>query len=276
MRPGQEPVCLCATRDVPEARSVVRTRVRCDLVDDDRAVPLERGSDLLADDLQQLLADFGRFSRRFGERPFRIRLVEQLVELLEDLRAEHRDRRATLARAASQIGHGLVEMGGHRAPALEERIGLGRRADRLIRGDVQQLDLWPVHRVHGEGGDVGVEDGVVDPQRIGQGGTGGRVSVVADVGQLELEPVKQRAPGSVRLARVVLESVVEASVAERGREGRVAAQERLPVGVGEAVEGGRCGSGGHAAMLATGEGHWMTPMNSIVAIIRSRTARLRS
>ncbi len=126
VRPGQEPIRLGATRDVPEAGSIVRPRVRGDLVDDDGAVALEGGSDLLADDLQQLLADLGRFSRRLGQRPLGIRLVQQLVELLDDLRAEHRDGGATLARAASQIGHGLVEIGGHGAPALEERIGLGR------------------------------------------------------------------------------------------------------------------------------------------------------
>ena len=206
----------------PEARSVVRTRARCDLVDDDRAVPLERGSDLLADDLQQLLADFGRFSRGFGERPFRIRLVQQLVELLEDLRAEHRDWRATLARAASQIGHGLVEMGGHRPPALEEGIGLGRRADRLIRGDVQQLDLWPVHRVHGEGGDVGVEDGVVDPQRIGQGGTGGRVSVVADVGQLDHDPAVAARDGAALEAGLEALRIVGAPLSRYKRAWQVA------------------------------------------------------
>ena len=58
-----------------------------------------------------------------------------------------------------------------------------RRADRLVGGDVEQLDLRPVHRVDVEGGEVGVEDGAVDAQRIGQGGARGRVSVVADLGQ---------------------------------------------------------------------------------------------
>ena len=180
------------------------------------------------------------------------------------------------AGAASKVGDGLVEIGGHGAPALEEGIGLGGRADRLVGGDVQQVDLRPVHRVDVEGGDVGVEDGAVDPQRVGEGGARRRVPLVANVGQLELEPVEERAPRLVRLARVVLEPVVEASVAERRGEGRVATEDRLPVRVGEAVEGGRCGCGGHAVMLATARGHWMTPMNSIVAIIRSRTARLRS
>ncbi len=218
----------------------------------------------------------GASSRRLGQRPLGIRLVQELVELLDDLRAQHRDCRASLGRAASKVGDGLVEIGGHGAPALEEGIGLGGRADRLVGGDVQQLDLRPVHRVDVEGGDVGVEDGAVDPQRVGEGGASGRVPLVANVGQLELEPVEERAPRLVRLARVVLEPVVEASVAERRGEGRVATKGRLPVRVGEAVEGGRCGCGGHAVMLATARGHWMTPMNSIVAIIRSRTARLRS
>ena len=251
VRPGQEPICLGATGDVPEARSIVRSCARSDLVDDDGAVPLEGGPDLLADDLQQLVADRRRLVRRLGQRPLGIWLVQELVELLDDLRAEHRDCRASLCRAASKVGDGLVEIGGHGAPALEEGIGLGGRADRLVGGDVQQIDLRPVHRVDVEGGDVGVEDCAVDPQRVGEGRTSGRVPLVANVGQLELEPVEERAPRLVRLARVVLETVVEASVAERRGEGRVATKGRLPIGVGEAVKGGRCGCGAHAVMLAT-------------------------
>ncbi len=230
----------------------------------------------MTDHVHEPVADLRRVPRGVGQRPLGVRLGEQLVQLLDDLRAEHRYGCAALGRAAAQVGRGLVEVARHVTPALEERIGLGRGADRLVGGDVQQLDLGPVHRVDVEGVEVGLEEGTVDAQCVGQGGAGRRVAIIAEPSQLELEATEQRAPGTVGIGRFVLEAIVETTVADGRREGRVAPEERLPVGVGETVEGGRNGGGGHRAMLATAAHHWMMPMNSIVAIIRSRTARFRS
>ncbi len=247
---GQQPVCLAAAGDVRQPGQRIRARSLCDLVHDDGPVPLEGGPDLLTDDVHEPIADLRRLPRGIGQWPLGVRLGQQLVELLDDLGAQHRYGGAALGGAASQVGHGLVEVPRHVAPALEERIGLGRGANRLVGGDVQELDLRPVHRVDIEGHDVGVEEGAVDAQRVGQGGTRGRVAVLADRRQLALEAVEERTPGVVGVGRVVLQPIVEAAVAEGRREGRVAADVRLPVGVGESVERGGCGGGGHAAMLA--------------------------
>ena len=119
--------------------------------------------------------------------------VQQLVDLLDDLGAEHRDGRPPIGGATAQVGHGLVEVGGHGAPALEEGIGLGGRADRLVGGDVEQIDLRPVHRVDVEGGEVGVEHRSVGAQCLGQGGARHRVRVVADLGQPSSNPSRARA-----------------------------------------------------------------------------------
>ena len=137
-------------------------------------------------------------------------------------------------------------------------------------------------RVFVADGHAGYRDGMARlledhiEQRVRECRTRGRVSIVADFLQLELEPIEQGAPRLVRLARVVLEAIVESSIAECRGVGRVSAKVRFPVGVCEAIDGGRGGCGRHAVMLATATGHWTTPMNSIVAIIRSRTARFRS
>ena len=109
----------------------------------------------------------------------------------------------------------MVEVGGHRAPAREERIGLLGASRRLVGGDVEQGDLGPVHRVDVEGAEVGVQEGPIRAERLVQRGVRDRVVVRVGLRQAPAERVELPAPRVARVRGFVVEAVVEAAIAER-------------------------------------------------------------
>ena len=154
-----------------------------------------------------------------------------------------------LGGAAAQVLDGGVEVGGHGAPAREERIGLGRRADRLEGGNVEEVDLRAVHRIDVEGGEIGVHDEALDDQRVLQRGARHGIGILAELSEPPIEGVEPSAPCVEGFRRLVLEAVVESAVADRGGEGRVVLEGLVPEVVGELVEGGGFGGGGHPAIV---------------------------
>ena len=163
----------------------------------------------------------------------------------------HSDRHpeSPLGGAAAQVLDGGVEVGGHGAPAREERIGLGRRADRLEGGNVEEVDLRAVHRIDVEGGEIGVQEGALDDQRVLERGARHGIGVLAESSQPPIEGVEASAPGVEGSHRLVLETVVESALAERGRDGRMVLEPLVPEVVGELVEGRGFGGGGHPAIV---------------------------
>ena len=75
------------------------------------------------------------------------------------------------------------------------------------------------------------------------------IGILAELSEPPIEGVEPSAPCVEGFRRLVLEAVVESAVADRGGEGRVMLERLVPEVVGELVERGGFGGGGHPAIV---------------------------
>ncbi len=215
--------------DLAKARLLRGARLREKLAAEEVAVALEGGRHARADRLLELPPDLGRLDTG-DERPLRGGPGEEVVELRERLGDRVPDGEAPARRSAAEVRADLVEPGPDRAPAEHDVARVLGRRHGLDLGEVEELDLGPVERVHAP---------LLE----------GAVELVEVVPQLELE---ERARDARRFARDacaevleardlaglgfrrgVLHERIEAAISDRRRPAGVLAEGPLPVLVGE-------------------------------------------
>src|SRR5680860_130126 len=233
---------VIADEIAPRARPdgpIVRSRPRGELGGDHRAVAVEGRPDVLVDDGVQLLTDGRPLDSGAGEGPVVGGAILHLVQLLEHPVAQHRNAGSPVRQAATQVGDGLVEVCGHRAPAFEQRRRLRVRPNRGERGNVEQVDLWPIHRVDVERAQIGVQERAIGEHRFTQRRFRDLVAVARCVCCLEalFEGVQLAPPRLDGLRRQVIQSSVVASFSEGRGLHRMPGKPGGPVVVSELVEG---------------------------------------
>ncbi len=133
--------------DLAKARLLRGTCPREKLAAEEVAVALEGRLHARADRLLELPADRGRLHVR-DERPLRGGPGEEVVELGEGLGDRVPDGEAPACRPAAEVRADLVEPGPDGAPAEHDVARVLGRRHGLQLGEVEELDLRPVERVH--------------------------------------------------------------------------------------------------------------------------------